>query len=174
MNRLTPRERLLSGIILGMILVVGNLSLFSALKGRSDRLRAAIAANGSAIQSMRSLLAQGELSAAREAWVQAHQPQPGNPEQAGVELLEQIKETARAQEVLIESPELGGLETQPACRSVSVQFNAKSSWPSLVKFLHAMQQPGRFIVFETASLQVDPAHPNQMTSRFKIAKWFAR
>jgi len=173
MNRLTPRERLLIYLVAGVLFAVGNLALLSSLQKRHLRIQADLAQKQSEIKLMQNVLAESEPCAARQAWLSANQPRMTNPEQCGVKLLEEIKETARANEVLLESSELGNLETQAAYRSVSVQFTAKSSWPNLVKFLYAMQKPDRFIVFEAANMQVDPGNASRMACKFKIAKWYA-
>ena len=163
MPRLTPRERFL------LIVFSGALSLTH----RHARLQADLVAKRAEIQSMQTLLAGADEWDGREIWLNTKQPKLTNPEQAGVQLLDQIKEIARTHEVALESPELGSVESQPFSRSVSVQFTAKCSWANLVKFLHAMQAPERFIVFDTATLQVDPSNASRMVCRFKIAKWYA-
>ena len=173
MNRLTQRERVLRATIAVLLFGLGNLALLSWMMGRNAGIQSDLRAKQTAIASMKTILAERDQWTAREAWLDAHQPKLTNPEQAGVLLLDEIKEVARANDVLLESPELGGVQTQPACRSVAVQVATKSSWPSLVKFLHALQQPDRFIVFESANLQIDPGNPARMAGRFKIAKWYA-
>ena len=173
MNRLTSRERLLICFLGGATFLFGNLLLFDALAQRHARLRADVAAKRAEIKSMQALTMEAEAWAGREEWLRLHQPKLTNPEQAGVQLLEETKEIARANEVLLESPELGGVEAQPFCRQVSVSFNAKCTWPNLVKFLHGLQTPERFVVLETATLQVDPSNASRMSCRFKIAKCYA-
>jgi len=173
MNRLTRRERILIYIIVGVLFVVGNLTLLTSLKNRHIRLKADLAQKRTEIQAMKVILAESDQWTARQKWLTANQPRLTNPEQTRVQLLEQIKEVARAHEVLLESPELGDLEVQSAYRSVSVQVTTKGSWASTVQFLHAMQQPDRFIVFETANIQIDPGNASRMSCKFKIAKWYA-
>jgi len=173
MNRITRRERILICIIVGVLFVLGNLALLTSLKNRHIRLQADLAQKRTEIKAMKVILAESDQWAARQAWLTANQPRLTNPEQTRVQLLEQIKEAARANEVLLESPELGDLEVQSAYRSVSVQITTKSSWANVVKFLHTMQQPDRFIVFETANIQIDPGNATRMSCKFKIAKWYA-
>lgn len=173
MNRLTSRERFLLAVVIGFLFVLGNGILLKSLSNRNAGLQADLAAKRSEVKSMKVILAENDQWAARDKWLTAVQPKLTNPQQAGVQLLDQIKETARAFDVALESPELGSVEAQPACRSVSVQVSTKSSWENLVKFLHAMQQPDKFIVFETATLQIDPGNATRMACRFKIAKWYA-
>jgi len=173
MNRLNSRERFLIYFLSGALFLLGNWMVFGSLARRNVGLQADLAAKRSEIKSMQALVTGAEEEARREAWLNATQPKLTNPEQAGVELLAQVKELARANEVLLESPELGRVETQPACRSVSVQLSAKGSWGNLVKFLHAVQTPESFIVFDSATLQVDPSNAKRMACQLKIAKWYA-
>jgi len=173
MNRLTQRERLLLAVIAVLLFGLGNVFLLSWMLGRNARVQSDLSAKRAEIGSMKAILAERDQWAARDQWLDAHQPKLNNPEQAGVLLLDEIKEVARANDVLLESPELGGVETQPACRSVMVQVATKSSWPSLIKFLNALQQPERFVVFESANLRIDPGNPARMAGQFKIAKWYA-
>ena len=173
MNRLTPRERFLLAAVIGVLFVLGNGMLLKWLSNRNAGLKADLAAKGVEVKSMKALLAGSDQWAARDAWLTAVQPKLTNPQQAGVQLFDQVKEAARAYDVTLDNPVLGGVEAAPSCRSVSVQVSTKSSWENLVKFLHAMQQPDQFIVFETATLQIDPGNATRMACQFKIAKWYA-
>lgn len=173
MNRLTSRERLLVVLFGGTLFVLGNLMLFSSMTKRHARLTGDLVAKRSEIQSLKRLLSGGESGVERDAWLTANQPKLTNPGQAGVQLLEQIKEAARANEVLLDNQELGSVETKPVGRTVSVQVGAKGSWTNTLKFMQALQQPDHFIVFENASLQVDPGNASRMACRFKISKWYA-
>lgn len=174
MNRISPRERFLIGLLGGALFLLGNWALWGSVAGQYRRLKSDISVQQSDIRSMQKMIAEGAETAARDAWIHATQPKLTNPEQAGVQLLDQVKETARASEVLLEAPELGSVETQPLYRSVTVQVRVKSSWPNLIKLLHALQAPERFVALDSATLQVDPANPKQMTCQLKIAKWYAR
>lgn len=40
-------------------------------------------------------------------------------------------------------------------------------------FLYEMQAPERFIVFESANLQIDQDDKTQIRGKFRIAKWYA-
>ena len=173
MNRLSARERLLIFIVAGILFAVGNLTLFSSLLNRHTRIKADLAQKQSEIKLMKALLTESEPTAARNAWLVANQPPLTNSLQAGAKFLEEIKETARANEVLLEHPDLGNLEVKAAYRSVTVQVTAKSSWAGLIKFLHSMQSPERFIVVKIENLQVDPGNASRMACKFTIAKWYA-
>lgn len=173
MNRISARERLMLGIVLGIFFVLANLAVLSSLKKKHAQISADIAARKTEVASLKSVLADRENWAKRDAWLSATQPKLANPDQAGVALLEEVKQTAKAGNVLLESPELGALESQPAYRSVAVLVQTKSSWEALIGFLNSLQQPDKFIVFESADLRIDPGDPTQMRGRFRIAKWYA-
>lgn len=173
MNRLNPRERFLICFLAAALFLIGNWALLGSLINRHMRLKTEVAAKQSEIRSLRNFVAGDADVVARDEWLQSVQPKLTNPEQAGVQLLEQIKEIARTNEVILENPELGSVETQTFCRSVSVQLTAKTPWANLVKFLHALQTPDRFLVVESATMQADPSDAKRMSCQFKIAKWYA-
>jgi len=174
MNRINPRERFLICLLAGALFVLGNWALLDSFAKHYARNRADIAAKLSEIRSMQSLIAEAKDSASHDEWIESSQPKLGNSEQAGVQLLDQIKQIARANEVLLENPELGSVEQQPRCQAVSVQLTAKASWAGVVNFMHGLQSPDKFIVFDSATFQVDPSNAKQMSCRLKIAKWYAK
>jgi hypothetical protein len=173
MNRLTSRERILVAVVIGIVLVLGNLLLGSALLKRHDFVRASLVRKQTELKSLQALVADRALWAEREAWLNEKQPKLTNREQARVALLDEVKAAARSHNVLLENPSLGSIDTQPSAQSVTVQVETKSAWADLLGFLNTLQQPDHFIVFETANLQVDASDPTRMRGRFRIAKWYA-
>ncbi len=173
MNRLSARERLMAAVVLGIVFVLANLFVLSSLRNRHAELRADLAAKRAKLASLKGILDERALWDARETWLAATQPKLENRDQAGVALLEQVKQAAKANNVQLESPELGVLVAQPTYQSVSVMVQTKSSWPALIGFLNGLQQPDKFIVYEAANLQIDTGDPTQMRGHFRIAKWYA-
>ena len=173
MNRLSTRERIMLGIILGIVLILGNIAVVSALWKQYGRTRADLALKQSELKSLKQMGAERELWAKRDAWLTQKQPKLVNRDQARVILLDEIKTAAKTRNVLLENPALGSIESQPTYQSVSVNVETKSSWADLVGFLVGLQTPERFIVFESANLQIDATDPTKMRGRFRIAKWYA-
>lgn len=173
MNRLSARERLMAAVVLGIVFLLGNMTLLSSLRQRHARIMTDLAARRMELASLQSVAGERDLWSRREEWLSKTQPKLENRDQAGVALLGEVKAAAKANNVQLESPELGTLESQPGYQSVSVLVQTKSSWATLVAFLNTLQQPGKFIVYEAANLQIDPADPSQMKGRFRIAKWYA-
>jgi Tfp pilus assembly protein PilO len=118
------------------------------------------------------LFSERELWQKRDAWLQQRQPKMTNESGAGVDLLEEIKKAAKASDVQIENPAIGTLQKAPFYRSVPVTLDTKSSWKALIEFLHAMQSPERFIVFETANVQIDANDQTKMHGKFKVSRWY--
>jgi hypothetical protein len=173
MNRLNPRERTLIGLLAGALFLLANWTILGSGLRRHAQIQASLAATRAEIRSLEMVIADEATSAKQEAWLAAHQPKLTNPEQAGVELLDRIKESARTCKVAIENPELGTLESLPQGRCVSVQITAKGGWKSLIPFLHALQSPEDFIVFDAASILADPGNAQQIICKAKISKWYA-
>ena len=96
MNRINPREKMLLMLIGGIAFLFLNLLLFSSLKRRQAATAAEIASKRTELASLREINANSALSAERDAWLSAHQPKLANADQAGVQLLETIKQAARA------------------------------------------------------------------------------
>ena len=88
-------------------------------------------------------------------------------------LLEEVRNAARARNVVLENPALGTVDAQAGYQSVSVDIETKSSWKDLIDFMAGLQQPEKFIVFERSNLQIDTTDPTKMRGRFRIAKWYA-
>ena len=84
-----------------------------------------------------------------------------------------MKEIAGKHNVLIENPNLGGVDATPTHQATFVSIETKSPWQPLVRFLHDVQQPEGFVVFESVNLQIEPSDPTMMRGKFKIARWFA-
>ena len=175
MNRLSARERIMVAIVAAILFVLGNMVLLSSMADRYRQLTSDLATKQSELAALKVILNDRELGAKREAWIKANQPKLINGSQAGVVLLDQMRQLAKANEVLLESPEIGALDSsQPSHQAVTVVIQTKSSWAALIKFLNGLQQPDQFIVFESANLQSDSSDAAQMRGRFRIAKWYAR
>ena len=174
MSRLNSRERILISLLAGVLFILGNWALIGSFAKRHTQVKADIASKRSEIRSMQSLIAENKNFVVRDNWIQTSLPKMDNPEQAGVQLLEQIKEFAKANEVLLENPELGNVGSLSYYQAVSVQLTAKASWAGLIKFMHTLQSPEKFIILDNVILQVDPSNAKQMSCRFKITNCYAK
>ena len=175
MKRLSARERIMVATVAAILFLLGNLALLSSLAERHRQLSSDLATKKTELAALKSILSDREVGAKREAWLSATQPKLTNQSQAGVVLLDQVRQVAKASDVLLDtSPEIGSVDSsQPTHQSVTLTIQTKSSWAALVKFLNGLQQPEQFIVFESANFQSDSADPAQMRGRFRIAKWYA-
>jgi len=170
---LNPRERFMAlavGVILFALL---NLIGFSLFRSGQRQRQEALDAKRASRDELRSLLAGRALWDGREQWLAAHQPRLENRDRAAVALLEEIKAVARERNVLLENPQLGTIEAGPQRQAVSVNVETRSSWEALIKLLSTLEQPEKFIVLETANLQIDSSDPTRMRGRFRIARWYA-
>jgi hypothetical protein len=119
------------------------------------------------------MLGQDVLWAQREQWLQAKQPRLENPDTAGVQLLDSVRELARRHTVLLENAAIRTPEHRPNCTSVALEVETKSPWSPLVEFLQELQTPEQFVALESVNLKIDPADATQVRGRFKIARWYA-
>ena len=171
-ERMNPRERVLSWIIAGAIFVLLNLLIFSWMFGALGRARAELAVRKSSLAEQALYIKERDLWTKRDEWIRKHQPTLKNPAEASA-LLDQLKQVAGKYNVLIENPAIGSGETTPYHQTVFASIETKSPWPPLVHFLHDVQQPDAFVVFESVNLALDGSDPTMMRGKFKVARWFA-
>jgi hypothetical protein len=170
-ERMNQRERLLSWIVAGTIIVLVNLVVLSWLFGALGRARSELAARKAASAEQALYIKERDLWTKRDQWLREHQPTLKDPAEASV-LLDQLKQVAGKYNVLIQNPAIGSGETTPNHQTVFASIETKSPWPPLVHFLYDVQKPDAFVVFESVNLAIDSSDPTMMRGKFKIARWF--
>lgn len=173
MKRLSRREKGLAIAVTSVVFVFANVFLIDRFWQYSARLRTEIATRTKQLQHMETLTEDLAFSEQREDWLRAKQPRLENPDTAGVQLLNKIKELASQHAVLLENPAIRLPDRQAEYVAVSIEVETKSSWKPLIAFLHDLQNPEQFIVLESANLKIDDTDQTRMHGRFKIARWFA-
>ncbi len=171
-ERMNQRERLLSWIVAGAVIVLVNLVILTWLFGALGRARIELAARKAALAEQAVYVKERDLWTKRDEWLREHQPTLKNPAEASV-LLDQLKQVAGKYNVLIQNPAIGSGETTPNHQTVFASIETKSPWPPLVHFLYDVQKPDAFVVFESVNLAIDSSDPTMMRGKFKIARWFA-
>ena len=170
-ERLSKRERRLLLSIGGVVFVLLNYMIWIWLLGALHRAGTDLAERQSARTEQAIFMKERDLWVQRDEWSKKHQPNLSGPGEAS-KLLDQIKPIAAKYNVLIENPQIGSGETTPVHQTVYNSIETKSAWPDLVHFLYDLQQPEKFIVFESVTLSIDSNDPTAMRGRFKIARWF--
>jgi hypothetical protein len=171
-QRLNHRERVLGAIVAATVFLILNLYLWSKLFGMLDQARTDLAARETTRKTQDVYIRERALWEKRAQWLKEHQPALKGPGEAST-LLDQIKQAAGKQNVQIENPAIGTSDATPDRQAVFASFEVKSAWPPLVHFLYDVQQPESFVVFESFTLNIDPADPTMMRGKFKVARWFA-
>lgn len=170
--QMNQRERLLAFSVAGILFLLINLAIWSALLGMSAGARADYATQSATRTEQKVYVGEEKMWKRRAEWLKKNQPRLNNPAEAST-LLTQVKQIAGKYNVQIDNPQIGAVETTPSHQSVSATFETKSDWGQLVHFLYEAQKPEAFTVFESVNLIVDPTDPTVMRGRFKIARWFA-
>jgi hypothetical protein len=154
-------------------MIGGTLLLIDSYTSKRAALSAKIVSEKKQLRSLHELMSQGDVWAQREQWLQAKQPHLENPDTAGVQLLDSVKELARRHAVLLDNPTIRTPDARPNCISVGVEIETKCAWAPLIEFLQELQTPEQFVALESANLKVDPAADTLVHGRFKIARWYA-
>lgn len=171
-QRLNQRERLLSAAVAGIVFLLLNWIVWSKLLGSLGEARTDLAARRNTRKVQEVFIRERTLWEKRAQWLQEHQPTLKGPGEAST-LLDQIKQVAGKQNVVIENPAIGTSDATPERQAVFASFEVKSPWPPLVHFLYDVQQPESFVVFESITLNIDPADPTAIRGKMKVARWFA-
>jgi hypothetical protein len=171
-QRLNQRERILSAIVAGVVFLLLNWIVWSKLLGTLDQARTDLAARRDTRKVQEVFIRERALWEKLAQWLTEHQPALKGPGEAST-LLDQIKQVAGKHNVVIENPAIGTSDATPERQAVFASFEVKSPWPPLVKFLYDVQQPESFVVFESITLNIDPADPTAMRGKMKLARWFA-
>ncbi len=111
-KRMNPRERVLAWIVGGTAIVLLNLVILSWLFSALGRARTELAARKTARAEQAIYVKEQDLWIKRDQWIQQHQPMLKNPAEASV-LLDQLKQGAAKNNVLIQNPAIGSGETTP-------------------------------------------------------------
>jgi hypothetical protein len=170
--RLSPRERMLAALVAAALFVILNLVLLRSFANKHRLLRAERERRAFELQSMSALFSERETWLARDNWLQEKQPRLENEGSAGVQLLDEVKQAAKQNEVTLENPAIGTVARSPFARAVPVTVEARGSWAGMVTFLQGLQGPEKFIVFESANLEIDPADATRIRAKLKVARWF--
>jgi len=171
-QRMNPRERLLSWIVAGTVLVLVNLWILSSLLGAVASAQKDFGTRRSKLAEQAVYVRERDTWTKRDEWMRQHQPELKNPAEASA-LLDQLRETAGKYNILVENPAIGTGETTPYHQTVFASIETKSPWPPLVHFLYDLQHPDAFVVLENVNLVIDGNDPTMMRGKFKIARWFA-
>jgi len=171
-QRMNPRERLLSWIVAGTVLVLVNLWILSSLLGAVASAQKDFGTRRSQLAEQRGYVRERDPGTKGDEWLRQHQPELKNPAEASA-LLDQLRETAGKYNILVENPAIGTGESTPYHQTVFASIETKSPWPPLVHFLYDLQHPDAFVVLENVNLVIDGNDPTMMRGKFKIARWFA-
>ena len=171
-QRMNRRERVLATIVAGIVFLLINLYVWGKVFSSLDQSRADLEARRNTRKLQEVYIKERGLWEKRAQWLKQHQPVLKGPGEAST-LLDEIKQKAGKHNVLIENPAIGTGDATPDRQSVFASVEVKSPWPPLVRFLYDVQQPESFVVFESVTLNIDPADPTAMRGKLKIARWFA-
>ena len=171
--QLSQRERMLATVVGAVVLLLVNVVVIKFFVTNQRRLREEFATKTGQLKVMKSRFENKEKWAALDAWVKEKQPVLANESRAGGELLDEVREIAKKTDVQPLEPQILNAERRPLYVSVPISIEAKASPKALRNFLYEMQAPERFIVFESAKLQIDKEDKALMHCTFRIAKWFA-
>ena len=156
-----------------VVLFIGNYLLIEFFVKESVRLREERTRKTVELGRREAYLQERVLWENRLQWAKSRQPVLVKPDRAGPDLLEAIRQVASRAGVQVDVPTFDKPDSRPHCTAALVNLEVRGSWQALCSFLREMQEPEKFVVFESAQLQVDSADKTQMKGVFRVAKWYA-
>ena len=179
--RMSARERALSLMIFGALLLIANLVAISMLLRSTRDARAQIADKSQELHVQNLYAQEQPMWKQRSDWLKTKQPVLANRDRAGTDLLSEIQAAARINRVSLSTFQivplppaiLGERVAKPEYQTVSLTIETQSDWAAIVNFLALLQRPEGFLVFDKATLRSDPADPLRMKGAFTISKWYA-
>lgn len=172
-SKMTPRERTLALLVGGTLFLIFNVIGVSSFIKKHLAVGANLVHKRNQWEAAQQLLLERQTWITRREWLLKAQRPLLTEGSAGVELLDSLKAVCQRHSLTVVSPAIGSVERHPTYASVSVTFETKSPWNSLIGFLHELQSPETFIVLENVDLEVDPADSTRMRGVFRIARWYA-
>ena len=180
-HRMSARERMLSLVVGGALLLIVNLVAISTLLGSSRELSGQLASKSQELNVQNMYAQEQPLWQTRTDWLKSKQPVLANRDRAGTDLLGEVQAAARANHVTLNTFQivplppaiLGERVAKPEYQTVSVSVETQSDWSSLVQFIAGLQKPEGFVVFDKATLRSDATDPTRMKGAFSISKWYA-
>jgi hypothetical protein len=156
MRAVTSSEKVLLGI-LGLVAFGGALyfggSVLQDEQRNLDHQRLALRADQ--MEAMVDLQQQ-PLWAARQQWIQHHEPKLGEESDAGAQVLNFVVKGARDHHLEIEEQNLGAVQHGPGGAKVNTEVKIKGSMEALSRWLAELQQPENFYAVDFFSLKADP------------------
>lgn len=171
--QLSKREKFLAMIVGGAVLLIINVFLISFFFENFKISKRKEADKTMQLKALQALVVDTPLWEERDIWLKAHQPRLDTEERAGVELLNDSIAIAEKNGLVVNQKGIESVERKPDYIAITVTFQTKSSWKSLLGFMQQMQSPDRFVVFTAANLRIDSQDKTQMLGKFRISKWYA-
>ena len=172
-TQLSAREKTLASIVGGAVAILLSLFLIKYFIRNNAAMHADLVVKKTELQGLQTLLADAPLWQQRDARLHALQPKIDNEATASNLLLNQVLDAAKSHTVTIGQHEIKAIAKHPEYDAALTTVEAKATWKDLLAFLHEMQGPEKFVVFENAKLQIDPLDNTKMVANLQIAKWCA-
>ncbi len=179
-HRMSRRERVLSLVVGGALLLIINIAISTLLRSSRD-LSGQLSSKSQESDVQNMYAREQPLWRTRTNWLKAKQPVLANRDRAGTDLLGEIQAAARVNQVSLTTfqivplaPAIAGERVvKPEYQIVTVSVETQSEWAQLVQFIASLQKPEGFLVFDKATLRSDGNDPTRMKGAFSISKWYA-
>jgi hypothetical protein len=172
-SEMSQREKMLAFLVGGAVAVLLNVFLIKFFRDKFNDYRSEKAVAEAKMDGFRRQEAERDRWSKRDAWLTQQLTAMGDPDVANKRQREWLQETAKQNQILIESFSPGSPSPQPYYTSLGNRFDCKGKWDDMGRFIIDLQGPLSFIAIEGLDLKVDPSDKTQLRATLTVAKWFA-
>jgi len=170
---MSKREKAMAAIVVGAVFLLFNIAVARFFMRENAVLKRELKMANSKIERNQEREAERLLWEQRGKWLDETMQPMGDPQQANKQLRDTLVELGKKHGVVVQPPTWGNPKQQPFYTVSSMSVDVRGSWMNIFNFLHELQSPGQFVVFESAKLEVDKDDKTQMKTSFAVAKWYA-
>ncbi len=166
MRPLNRNERIMATALGAMVFLFINLAGMRWLSGHLGETRSEMSRLEAESGAARTLLTERPHWLARQAWVAEHLPEIYDERTSRSKYVQQIQASVQAQNLTIESQQPLETERDGRLALVGMEVTVQGRLQSIVRWLHALQQPGKYETVRSFTLkQADDGNTMEATAR---------
>lgn len=173
LSQLSSREKTLAIIVAAILFATLNFFLIKTLIGKLGAVKAQLQIVNVKMDLLNKREVERTLWEKRETWLDTEMKPISDPQVAARDFTKSVEAMAKKSAVILETPATGSPAKQENYTSIPLRVKAKAEWKPMFEFLHELQLPGQFIVFDNLELRVDSTDKTKLSANMSLARWFA-
>jgi len=169
----TKSEQLLLAVFGAMILVFVGIVIWGWLQRSLTQQRSEEVVLREQIDELRRWQSEKDIWEIRGRWLAANPPPVWAQEASEAAFVQELQRSVAASGIEILAQRLAGSESIPGFEQVTVQLTIRASTEELVRWLHELQQPGKYLAVTQLNVRADGDGENlraevQLTRTYRL------